>query len=148
MRCQWPQRRCVAEYLWSRSGRNSGQLGHAVQHSAEAGTRSVETVTIKPQCTYTHIRRRSMLAVVIMHVNQIAEQDSKNKLHWKASQYYSVHLCQKRGISRQQQCFVKTVRTVLCSVSEYKSRCTVEPRSIVPVSIVFPHLPFTIFGPE
>jgi len=25
---------------------------------------------------------------------------------------------------------------------------TVEPRSIVPVSIVFPHLPFAIFGPE
>jgi hypothetical protein len=25
---------------------------------------------------------------------------------------------------------------------------TVEPRSIVPVSIVFPHIPFAIFGPE
>ena len=32
---------------------------------------------------------------------------------------------------------------------EDKEPCnTVEPRSIVPVSIVFPHLPFAIFGPE
>lgn len=69
-----------------------------------------------------HIHRRSMLAVVIMHVNKI-EQDGKNKLHWKASQYHSVHLCQKKGIPRQQHCFVKTVRTVSSSVSEYKCSC-------------------------
>jgi len=76
-----------------------------------------------PSSHNAHIHRRLMLAVVIMHVNQIAEQDGKNKLHWEASQYHSVHLCQKRGNARQQHCFVKTVRTVSCSASEYKCSC-------------------------
>jgi hypothetical protein len=50
-----------------------------------------------PSSHNAHMHRRPMLAVVIMHVNKITEQDGKNKLHWKASQYHCVHLCQKKG---------------------------------------------------
>jgi len=60
---------------------------------------------------------------LLLSLCKIAEQDGKNKLHWKASQYHSVHVCQKKSIPRLEHCFVKTVRTVSSSVSEYKCSC-------------------------
>jgi hypothetical protein len=57
-----------------------------------------------------------MLAVVIMHVNKIAEQEGKSKSHWKAGLYHSVHLCEKKGIPRQQQCFLKSQTCLKFSV--------------------------------
>ena len=33
-------------------------------------------------------------------------------------------------------------------VTQLKKKKTVEPRSIVPATIVFLHVPFAIFGPE
>jgi hypothetical protein len=44
-----------------------------------------------------HVYRRPTIAVVIMHVSKVGEQDGKNKWHWKASQYHTAHLCQKKG---------------------------------------------------
>lgn len=41
---QWPQRRYAAKYQWSKSDRNSGQLGHVAPHSARADTGSVKAV--------------------------------------------------------------------------------------------------------
>jgi hypothetical protein len=34
------------------------------------------------------------------------------------------------------------------ATEDYSITTTVEPRSIVPVTIVFPHVPFAIFGPK